>query len=232
MPIDGLNTVGQRIRYARKELRKVTQLQLAIGAGIKQASLSELETGETKEISGPTLISLAKELRVRAEWLMTGELPIEVANRIEQPQAVYNFSSEALEIAQTYDTLPQDCRQHLRNQAALLKRVQTSDGDRERAEQHDGEFRDGMVFPSTDNIAVATKVVPFRFIGTAELEAYVAARHMEAAQGKLIGSATLWMYSNNHYTWAIKGEIRRSPLGARAMLPQLVYHLDEIIRSK
>lgn len=45
--------------------------------GIKQPSLSELETGETKEISGPVLMALSKALRVRAEWLVTGELPIE-----------------------------------------------------------------------------------------------------------------------------------------------------------
>lgn len=73
----GLDTVGLRIRYARKDLRKLTQPQLATAAGIKQPSLSELETGETKEISGSTLIALSKALRVRAEWLMTGELPIE-----------------------------------------------------------------------------------------------------------------------------------------------------------
>jgi transcriptional regulator with XRE-family HTH domain len=56
----------------------MTQPQLAAAAGIKQPSLSELETGETKEITGSVLISLAKALRVRAEWLLTGEEPIEI----------------------------------------------------------------------------------------------------------------------------------------------------------
>lgn len=72
-----LNSVGLRIRYARKELRKLNQEDLAKAASIKQPSLSELETGETKEISGPVLVSLSKALRVRPEWLMTGEDPIE-----------------------------------------------------------------------------------------------------------------------------------------------------------
>lgn len=75
--MDALTTVGLRIQHARKELRKLTQAQLASAAGIKQPSLSELETGETKEISGPVLIALAKALRVRPEWLVTGEEPIE-----------------------------------------------------------------------------------------------------------------------------------------------------------
>lgn len=75
--MDTLTSVGLRLKYARKELRKMTQPQLATAAGIKQPSLSELETGETKEISGPVLISLSKALRVRPEWVVTGELPIE-----------------------------------------------------------------------------------------------------------------------------------------------------------
>lgn len=78
MPIlPQLDTVGLRIRHARK-VRKLTQPQLAKDVGIKQSSLSELETGETKEVSGPTLIKLSKALEVRAEWLMTGEEPIEL----------------------------------------------------------------------------------------------------------------------------------------------------------
>lgn len=72
-----LTTVGKRIRYARQDLRKLKQKELASAAGIKQPSLSELETGETKEITGAVLVALAKALRVRSEWLMTGEQPIE-----------------------------------------------------------------------------------------------------------------------------------------------------------
>jgi transcriptional regulator with XRE-family HTH domain len=75
-------TVGLRIRWARKELRKMTQPQLAAAAKIKQPSLSELETGETKEISGPVLISLSKALRVRPEWVMTGDEPIEPVTEV------------------------------------------------------------------------------------------------------------------------------------------------------
>lgn len=145
MPIEGLDTVGLRIRHARKELRKLTQLQLASSAGIKQASLSELETGETKEISGPTLISLAKALRVRSEWLMTGELPMEP--QVEQQMATYNVSTVALDIARTYDKLPADCQEHLRNQIALLKRVRSADGDRQRAAEHDMVIKNGAVQP-------------------------------------------------------------------------------------
>jgi transcriptional regulator with XRE-family HTH domain len=43
-----------------------------LAAGLKQPSISELETGETKEISGPTLIAISQALKIRPEWLVTG----------------------------------------------------------------------------------------------------------------------------------------------------------------
>lgn len=95
VPISGVDTVGLRIRHARKELRKMTQPQLAAAAGIKQPSLSELETGETKEISGPVLIALSKALRVRPEWLATGETPIEL-------DVGTSLSSDERELVQDY----------------------------------------------------------------------------------------------------------------------------------
>ena len=75
MPIQ---TLGLRLRHARKH-RKLTQPQLAEAAGLKQPSISELETGETKEISGPTLIALCDVLKVRPEWLVTGKGEMEYA---------------------------------------------------------------------------------------------------------------------------------------------------------
>lgn len=77
MDMTGLTSLGLRLRYARKELRKLNQQQLAKATGLKQPSISELETGETKEISGPTLVAISRALTVRPEWLVTGKLPIE-----------------------------------------------------------------------------------------------------------------------------------------------------------
>jgi transcriptional regulator with XRE-family HTH domain len=64
-----MRDLGQRLRHVRK-LRGLTQVQLAKLARVQQSSVSELETGETKEISGPTLIALANALNVRPQWLL------------------------------------------------------------------------------------------------------------------------------------------------------------------
>lgn len=70
--------VGLRVRRARS-LRKMNQTALAKLIGVKQPTLSELENGETKEVSARTLLMAARALNVRAEWLFFGEEPMEAA---------------------------------------------------------------------------------------------------------------------------------------------------------
>jgi len=63
-------SIGTRIREARKE-SKLTQIELAKKVGMKQSTLSELETGES---AGTTnLAQIAAALRVNALWLETGK---------------------------------------------------------------------------------------------------------------------------------------------------------------
>ena len=68
--------LGERIRTARKA-RDMTQERLAKLAGIRQPSLSELESGESKSISGEVLIGISGALRVRPEWIMNERGPME-----------------------------------------------------------------------------------------------------------------------------------------------------------
>lgn len=67
-------SIGQRVREERVA-KGWTQPDLAKRAGITQPSLSEIETGETKQPEGKTLIALAMALEVRPEYLQTGKLP-------------------------------------------------------------------------------------------------------------------------------------------------------------
>lgn len=66
-----VNNLGQRIRGLRKT-KGLTQAKLAKMAGIKQPSLSELETGESRLPAGDTLVLLAVALECNPEWLATG----------------------------------------------------------------------------------------------------------------------------------------------------------------
>jgi transcriptional regulator with XRE-family HTH domain len=63
-------SIGSRIREARK-LRAMSQKELATKIGIKQPSLSELETGESQ---GTTYLArIASALGVNPLWLETGK---------------------------------------------------------------------------------------------------------------------------------------------------------------
>lgn len=84
--MDTPKTPGERIRWARKRKRTLDgkpwrqeDLAKATHGRITQSSISSIESGETKEISGPNLIYCAAALGVRPEWIITGEEPIEPA---------------------------------------------------------------------------------------------------------------------------------------------------------
>lgn len=66
--------LGERLREARK-LRRLTQVELATKSKVAQNTISDLETGESQEISGPVLIGLSAALEVRPAWLFKGAEP-------------------------------------------------------------------------------------------------------------------------------------------------------------
>lgn len=62
-------SIGKRVRQARKHIG-LTQAELAKKVGMKQSTLSELETGESTRTS--SVATIANALGVSAYWLDTG----------------------------------------------------------------------------------------------------------------------------------------------------------------
>ena len=98
-----MGDIGLRLRHARK-VRELTQVRLAAMTGIKQASISDLERGESKTFRGPTLISLARALKVNPEWLSNGKGPME---RRDIP-----LSEDAILLAQAWQRLTPELQRH------------------------------------------------------------------------------------------------------------------------
>lgn len=69
-----MTELKDRLKLARKR-RKLSQPQLADAVGMSQSNLSDLETGKSK--GSGLLPQIAKELKVNALWLATGEGPME-----------------------------------------------------------------------------------------------------------------------------------------------------------
>jgi transcriptional regulator with XRE-family HTH domain len=65
------DTLGRRIEH-RREALGLGKLELASLSGIAQSTLSELESGKSKSISGLNLAKLCRELRVTPDYLMFG----------------------------------------------------------------------------------------------------------------------------------------------------------------
>jgi transcriptional regulator with XRE-family HTH domain len=63
---------GKRIR-ALRAARGMNQRTLARLIGIAPPSLSELETGKSREPSGPVLAALCRVLNTNQDWLLTGK---------------------------------------------------------------------------------------------------------------------------------------------------------------
>ena len=91
-------TVGERIRDLRLA-RKLTQQQLAKAIGIKQGSLTQLETGKSKAPASITLTKLARLFEVDPEWLMTGKGPQHPVSSLgdEESELVLLFRSLSTE---------------------------------------------------------------------------------------------------------------------------------------
>jgi SOS-response transcriptional repressor LexA len=67
-----MGTFSDRVREARKELG-LTQIQLAAAAGLSQTTISDIERGRND--SSADIVSLARAIGVRAEWLADGRGP-------------------------------------------------------------------------------------------------------------------------------------------------------------
>ena len=70
-PLVADDQLGSRIT-ARREQLGLDQLDLATRSGVKQSTLSELESGKSKSISGLNLARLCRELRLTPEYLIGG----------------------------------------------------------------------------------------------------------------------------------------------------------------
>jgi transcriptional regulator with XRE-family HTH domain len=79
-------SVGERIRSLRVD-RKLSQEALAKLLGIKQGSLTQLETGKSKAPSSKTLTKLARVFEVDPEWLMTGKGPQQVVSALSEKES-------------------------------------------------------------------------------------------------------------------------------------------------
>lgn len=72
-----LDSFGARLEYWRKKRGYNRQGALAEAIGIKQSSLSELESGKSKQPAADVMLKLCDVLHLRPKYLLLGEGPSE-----------------------------------------------------------------------------------------------------------------------------------------------------------
>jgi transcriptional regulator with XRE-family HTH domain len=66
----------------------MTQQELAKASGVKQSTISDLETGESKSPVGTNLVALAQSLQVNPDWLATGKGEMQQSDAPLPPKAI------------------------------------------------------------------------------------------------------------------------------------------------
>lgn len=122
-----MEPVGKRIKRLRTE-RGLSQRQVADAIGIKQPSLGDIETGESKNPAALTLIKLAKLFAIDPEHLLTGKGPHQAVNALSQDES---------ELLQLFRALSEAGRAYVLSRARAIRedeyrhRPQAGDGDAE-----------------------------------------------------------------------------------------------------
>lgn len=71
-----MGTLAERLELAMRGPPRVSQAALARACGVKPPSVTDWLSGGTQSLKGKNLLAAAAFLKVRAEWLATGELPM------------------------------------------------------------------------------------------------------------------------------------------------------------
>lgn len=122
-----------RLRHARK-LRGLNQVELAKKAGMAQATISELETGESRSPWGTNLARLAQTLKVNPDWLATGKGSMDAQ---EDP-----LPAEAMKVAKDWLRLAPEVRKSVASMIREMVKISAAETEAvpdERVEQAYGK---------------------------------------------------------------------------------------------
>lgn len=111
-----METMGKRVRGLRKALG-LTQTALARQVGVSQSAISDIESGDTKVLLGPTMTALAVALKTNAEWLQHGRW---------SPAPAVTTDIEESELVTIFRVLPDQYRASLMTTARAMQAATAS----------------------------------------------------------------------------------------------------------
>jgi transcriptional regulator with XRE-family HTH domain len=108
-----LDTIGKRIRYARKT-KKLSLSDVKEKTGISTGNLSELENDKFAP-SASSLIAFKQLFNVSIDWLLTGESPMAPNSNevIKESQKPLELSDEEKNLITAYRTLDKEAKRNV-----------------------------------------------------------------------------------------------------------------------
>lgn len=114
-------SIGNRVRFLRKENLSMTQEEFAKKIGISRSNLGNIET-DTVALTDRVLISICREFDVNEEWLRTGEGEMFVQLSQEEELAEFladiqksDDSDPVKKILLAFMRLPKDKQEEMKN---------------------------------------------------------------------------------------------------------------------
>lgn len=111
-----MNTVGERIKYLRKDVLKKSQKEFGETLGLKANSISCIET-EVNTPSDQTIKAICREFNINETWLRTGneeiyvgvedETAVIVSELLEESNPIYDIIKGIMKTYQKLDSKSQ-----------------------------------------------------------------------------------------------------------------------------
>jgi transcriptional regulator with XRE-family HTH domain len=116
-----MNTIGERIKDVRSS-KQMSQQMLADSVGVKRATVSQWEIGDTKNLRPTNLLAVADALHLSMRWLITGrgEKNDTSLHAAEEPAQYNRLSVEAIELCHQWEKLPKEAREQARQFVYML----------------------------------------------------------------------------------------------------------------
>lgn len=116
-----MKTIGERIKFLRKQILNNTQKDFGFRIGLKPNSVSDIENGKNN-VTEQTLKVICQEFNINQKWLRTGngdmyDIPIDdftlvISDLIEKSDPVYDV---IIDILKTYRTLDDKSKTVIQN---------------------------------------------------------------------------------------------------------------------
>lgn len=89
---ENITTIGERIRFLRQVIHKVTQQELADATGISRGNLSNYEKDRFKPASD-AILAIANYFNVSTDWLLTGK------ESLNSKTNIYNLHNNSMTLS-------------------------------------------------------------------------------------------------------------------------------------